>query len=407
MEQVMQGYAAWQAGLAIVEHLLKLILKDSGKKLKDDARAFKKLKVAAQKAKEDLSNANSASIVLDKLWDGDGGNFEYELTKEQFNKLIEPDSQGTLEGPFGPPNRRSVGQTVAKFDDGDGMISEDEMGNILASGSALWDIWKAGGGEGVEEQRESLKQAVKEKFRSFRKKPNPGEQVVRLSAENCTILMVNCTPQRAEAMQIRLHKECVEGTEKEPWLGIREGIVTVLHASVARPDPKVKEEPLLPLSVIKKNLESGADWKATDFLVNLICARSHRALQTPPPPPAPDVRTHRMRSKAIKLLTARPALPQRDRRPRSGLEFPGHGCRLDAYIPDGKQFAGLLRLLQAHFCWPFCRVLSLRFLACFQAAFALADGADLGALLRFGDRATDDDLQDQRGQRGAQVHGCA
>ena len=86
----MQGYAAWQAGLAIVEHLLKLILKDSGKKLKDDARAFKKLKVAAQKAKEDLSNANSASIVLDKLWDGDGGNFEYELTKDQFNKLIEP-----------------------------------------------------------------------------------------------------------------------------------------------------------------------------------------------------------------------------------------------------------------------------------------------------------------------------
>ena len=79
--------------LAIVEHLLKLILKDSGKKLKDDARAFKRLKVAAQKAKEDLSNANSASIVLDKLWDGDGGNFEYELTKDQFNKLIEPYSK--------------------------------------------------------------------------------------------------------------------------------------------------------------------------------------------------------------------------------------------------------------------------------------------------------------------------
>ena len=76
--------------LAIVDHLLKVIFKEHGQQLKDDARAFKRLKVAAQKAKEELSNAVTTTIELDTLWPGDDGNFSTQLTRDQFDKLIAP-----------------------------------------------------------------------------------------------------------------------------------------------------------------------------------------------------------------------------------------------------------------------------------------------------------------------------
>jgi actin-like ATPase involved in cell morphogenesis len=75
--------------LAIVDHLLKIVHKDYKKAdLKESPRAVKRLKVAAQEAKEALSSTETYKIVLDGLWEGH--DFEHELTRAQFEKLIEP-----------------------------------------------------------------------------------------------------------------------------------------------------------------------------------------------------------------------------------------------------------------------------------------------------------------------------
>jgi hypothetical protein len=76
-----------------------------------------------------------------------------------------------------------------------------------------------------------------------------------------------------------------QGIHREPWLGLREGLVSVLTLSVARPDPaKLEAEAAaegsagilcvlehLPLNEIKDAVAAGAQL-TTDFLTNLICA---------------------------------------------------------------------------------------------------------------------------------------
>ena len=75
--------------LAIVDHIVKQIHKDRKINIKENMRALKRLKVAAQEAKEALSSADTHKIVLDGLLDGEE-TFEFELTRATFEKLIEP-----------------------------------------------------------------------------------------------------------------------------------------------------------------------------------------------------------------------------------------------------------------------------------------------------------------------------
>ena len=73
--------------LAIVQHCLSEILSTQKVDLKKDERAFKRLKVAAEHAKVDLSSSHTTTINLDGLL-LEGGDFVYELTRAVYEKLI-------------------------------------------------------------------------------------------------------------------------------------------------------------------------------------------------------------------------------------------------------------------------------------------------------------------------------
>lgn len=74
--------------LVIVNHLLDVIKKEHDTSLKGDAQAMQRLKEAAEKAKIELSSAQSSEINLPFLAEGPL-NFEYELTRSKLEQLVE------------------------------------------------------------------------------------------------------------------------------------------------------------------------------------------------------------------------------------------------------------------------------------------------------------------------------
>ena len=104
------------------------------------------------------------------------------------------------------------------------------------------------------------------------------EQVVRIEAENVTILWVNCSIGRVDELLRDLDRECVEGPGHS-WLGKRYGVVTVLDVCVAKPTPTPfkDENPedasahRLPIEEIYASINSGAELDA-NFYLSLICA---------------------------------------------------------------------------------------------------------------------------------------
>ena len=72
-----------------------------------------------------------------------------------------------------------------------------------------------------------------------RDRSQQGEQLIELVAENCTILMLNCTPTRADELLHTLERDCLEGSEshRTSWLGTTRGIVTLLDITIAKPTP--------------------------------------------------------------------------------------------------------------------------------------------------------------------------
>lgn len=72
---------------AIVHHVLNYIKKELKIVVEDDEKTFKKLKVAAEKAKITLSSAEVAKFSLPGLLPG-GKDFEYDFTRESFDKIV-------------------------------------------------------------------------------------------------------------------------------------------------------------------------------------------------------------------------------------------------------------------------------------------------------------------------------
>ena len=121
---------------------------------------------------------------------------------------------------------------------------------------------------------------TKEDSRSDRGK----EQVVRIEAVGCTILMVNCTIGRVDQLLRDLERECVEGNGLG-WLGSRYGVVTVLDVCVAKPTPEpfvddtakcscvswIYPTDRLPIEEIYANINGGSELTA-DFMWGLACA---------------------------------------------------------------------------------------------------------------------------------------
>ena len=74
--------------IVIVNHLLDVVKKEHDVDLKGDAQAMQRLKEAAEKAKIELSSAQSSEINLPFLAEGPL-NFEYELTRSKLEQLVE------------------------------------------------------------------------------------------------------------------------------------------------------------------------------------------------------------------------------------------------------------------------------------------------------------------------------
>jgi molecular chaperone DnaK len=76
--------------MRIVNHFVDKIKEESGKDLTDNAMAMQRLKEEAEKAKKELSSAQSAEINLPFLDQGNDGpiNFEYTLTRAKLEDLV-------------------------------------------------------------------------------------------------------------------------------------------------------------------------------------------------------------------------------------------------------------------------------------------------------------------------------
>jgi molecular chaperone DnaK len=74
--------------LVIVNHLLDIIKKEHGKDVSDDPQAMQRLKEAAEKAKIELSSAQTSEINLPFLAEGPL-NFEYSMSRSELEKLVE------------------------------------------------------------------------------------------------------------------------------------------------------------------------------------------------------------------------------------------------------------------------------------------------------------------------------
>lgn len=82
---------------AIVNHFLDEIKKEHSKDLRENAMAMQRLKEEAEKAKKELSTAQTAEINLPFLDQGDDGpiNFEYSLTRAKLEDLVKKFIDGT------------------------------------------------------------------------------------------------------------------------------------------------------------------------------------------------------------------------------------------------------------------------------------------------------------------------
>jgi len=78
----------------IVEHLCDEIKKKMKKNVKENARALKRLNIAAEKAKKTLSSASVTSIEIESLFDGQ--DYTTQLTRAKFEQLADPFFQRSL-----------------------------------------------------------------------------------------------------------------------------------------------------------------------------------------------------------------------------------------------------------------------------------------------------------------------
>ena len=78
----------------IVEHLCNEISTKMKKNVKDNARALKRLNIAAERAKKNLSSASTATIDIESLFDGQ--DYSTKLTQAKFEQLADPIFQRTL-----------------------------------------------------------------------------------------------------------------------------------------------------------------------------------------------------------------------------------------------------------------------------------------------------------------------
>ena len=94
----------------IVEYLCEDIKKKHKKDVKQNARALKRLNIAAEKAKKNLSSATTTSIEVDSLLDG--VDYVHTLSKAKFEQLADPIFKRTIE----PINRLLSDAKMSKND---------------------------------------------------------------------------------------------------------------------------------------------------------------------------------------------------------------------------------------------------------------------------------------------------
>lgn len=94
----------------IVDYLCDDIKKKFKKDVRENARALKRLNIAAEKAKKTLSSASTASIEVDSLMDG--VDYTTQLSKAKFEQLADPIFKRTLE----PLNRLLQDAKMSKSD---------------------------------------------------------------------------------------------------------------------------------------------------------------------------------------------------------------------------------------------------------------------------------------------------
>ena len=80
---------------AIVDYLCDDIQKKHKKNVRENARALKRLNIAAEKAKKTLSSASVTSVEVDSLFDG--VDYTTQLSKAKFEQLADPIFQRTIE----------------------------------------------------------------------------------------------------------------------------------------------------------------------------------------------------------------------------------------------------------------------------------------------------------------------
>jgi len=94
----------------IVDYLCDEIKKKMKKNVRDNARAMKRLNIAAEKAKKNLSSSATTTIEVDSLFDGQ--DFTTQLSKAKFEQLADPIFKRTLD----PLNRLLQDAKMSKGD---------------------------------------------------------------------------------------------------------------------------------------------------------------------------------------------------------------------------------------------------------------------------------------------------
>lgn len=79
----------------LTEHFIKIFKKKNNKDIKDDARAFQKLRAEVEKAKRDLSSVHQTKISIENLIDGI--DFSETITRARFEELCNDLFKKTLQ----------------------------------------------------------------------------------------------------------------------------------------------------------------------------------------------------------------------------------------------------------------------------------------------------------------------
>ena len=79
----------------LTEHFVKIFKKKHGKDIKDDARAFQKLKAEVEKAKRDLSSVHQTKVSIEGIVDGI--DFSETITRARFEELCNDLFKKTLQ----------------------------------------------------------------------------------------------------------------------------------------------------------------------------------------------------------------------------------------------------------------------------------------------------------------------